>query len=133
MPLFLTGEKMTKNAILLLIIIFSFMCTACNGESEKQKQDARIKKIETLKKNCKENEHIEVWKVKSINEKPGGVREVSLNALDKVAEQKIMVEGFNDLEPGMEVIIKVTVTDLSLNKKYGDSSVAREFLTIVDY
>ncbi len=60
-------------------------------------------------------------------------REVSLTALDKSAGQNIMVEGFSDLKPDMEVIVKISVADLSLNQKYGDSLVAKEFLTIVDY
>jgi hypothetical protein len=124
---------MSKKGIAVFILFLAFFCSSCSGESEEQKQTARMKKIEALKKTCKENERIEVWKVKSINEKPGGVREVSLTALDKTAVQNIMVEGFGDLKPDTEVIVKISVTDLSLNQKYGDSSVAREFLTIVDY
>jgi hypothetical protein len=124
---------MSKKVIVVFILLLAFICTSCSGESEEQKQAARMKKIEALKKNCKENERIEVWKVTSIEEKRAGVKEISLTALDNSNQTKILQEGFNDLKPDMEVIIKISVNDLSLNQKYGDSSVAREFFTIVDY
>ncbi len=47
---------MSKKAIFLFILIIAFIFTACSGESEEQAQAARMKKIEALKKNCKENE-----------------------------------------------------------------------------
>ena len=123
---------MSKKAIVLFMFL-AFICTSCSGDSEEKNRLIRMQKIEALKKNCKPNERIEEWQVKSITEKPADVKEIYLVASDKSKEQKIMVEGFNDLKPGMDVIVKIAVTDLSLNQKYGDSSVAREFVTIVDY
>jgi hypothetical protein len=48
-------------------------------------------------------------------------------------EAKINVEGFNDLQENSEILVKVSINDLSLNQKYSKELVAQEFLTIVYY
>ena len=118
---------------IILFILFAFVCVACSGNSDEQNQLMRAKKIEALKKDCKPNERIEVWKVKSVTDISGGAKQVDLTSLDGSDEANIFVEGFDNLKPDMEVIVKISVNDLSLNQKYGPGVAAREFVTIVDY
>jgi ribosomal protein L2 len=120
--------------IILLFLIAGFSLIGCGKEdADSKKQLIQSQKIEKLKKECKNNETIEEWKVKKIISKPGNLKEISLIRKADGKESKIIVEGFNDLEEGTEVLVKVSVNDLSLNQKYGEELVAQEFLTIVDY
>jgi len=76
---------------------------------------------------------IEEWIVKKITPKRGNLKEISLIRKNDNKETKINVEGFDDLKEESEVLVKVSINDLSLNQKYGDKLITTEFLTIVDY
>jgi hypothetical protein len=124
---------MVKNVIMFFLIIgLSFL--GCNKEdSVKENERLKLQKIEKLKKGCSKNETIEEWIVKKITPKQGNLKEISLIRKNDNKETKINVEGFDDLKEESEVLVKVSINDLSLNQKYGDKLVATEFLTIVDY
>jgi len=115
-------------------MIIGLSLIGCNKEdSDAKKELIKLQKIEKLKKECRNNETIEEWIVKKITPKPGNLKEISLIKKNDIKEAKINVEGFDDLKEEAEVIVKVSVNDLSVNQKYGDQLVATEFLTIVDY
>jgi len=124
---------MVKN-IILLFLILGLSLFGCSKEGSDAKKDLiKLQKIEKLKKECSSNETIEEWIVKKIIPKRGNTKEISLIRKNDNRETKIVAEGFNDLKEGSGVIVKVSVNDLSANQKYGDGTVAMEFLTIVDY
>ena len=124
---------MVKNVIMFFLIIgLSFL--GCNKEdSVKENERLKLQKIEKLKKGCSKNETIEEWIVKKITPKRGNLKEISLIRKNDNKETKINVEGFDDLKEESEVLVKVSINDLSLNQKYGDKLITTEFLTIVDY
>ena len=124
---------MVKNTI-LMFLVFGLIMLGCNREdSDAKKELVKLQKIEKLKKECRNNETIEEYIVKRIIPKQGNLKEISLIRKKDNKEAKINVEGFDDLKENSEVLVKVTVTDLSLNQKHSKELVAQEFLTIVDY
>ena len=124
---------MVKNVIVFFLIL-GLSLLGCNKEdSVKENERLKLQKIEKLKKGCSKNETIEEWIVKKITPKRGNLKEIFLIRKNDNKETKINVEGFDDLKEESEVIVKVSVNDLSVNQKYGDQLVATEFLTIVDY
>ena len=122
---------MTKKIVCLLIMIL--VSTGLSGCSEDKKVSQKETKMQQLlSKKTENNIRIERWKVIEITQSSTATKVVKIVSPNTDKIKTLEIEGHDDLEVGMDVIIEIKVTDLSMNK-FADTLKNREFITILYY
>ncbi len=122
---------MEKKLLCLLFMIL--MVTGLSGCSDDQKAAQKEAKMQQLlSQKTEENVRIERWKVVEITQSSTATKIVKIIYPNTDKMKTLEVEGHDDLEAGMDVIIEIEVTDLSMNK-FADTLKNREFIKILYY
>ena len=122
---------MTKKIVCLLImILISPGLSGCREDKEAAQKEVKMQEFLTQK--TKENVRIERWSVVEITPSSSATKIVKIVSPNTDRMKTLEVEGHYDLEAGMDVIIEIKVTDLSMNKSV-DTLKQREFIKIVYY
>lgn len=119
-----------KSLCLLIIILISAGLSGCNDDKKAAQKEAKMQQL--LSQKTEENVRLERWKVAEINESSAATKIVKIIYPNTDLEKTLEVEGHGDLEVGMDVIIEIRVTDLSMNK-FADTLKNREFIKIIYY
>lgn len=122
---------MVKNVLnLCIIILIASGLSGCGGDKEAAQKEARMQQL--LSQKTEENVRIERWKVVEVTQSSPATKIVKIVYPNTDKMKTLEVEGHNDLEAGMDVIIEIKVTDLSMNK-FADTLKDREFTKILYY
>jgi len=119
-----------KVFCLLIMILFITGLSGCRDDKEVAQKEVKMQQF--LSKKTEKNVRMERWKVVEITQTSSATKLVKIVYPDTDLEKILEVEGRGDLEAGMDVIIEIKVTDLSLNK-HADTLKNREFVKIIFY
>jgi hypothetical protein len=109
--------------------------TGMSGCNDKEVAQKEAKMQQLLSQKTEENIRIERWKVVEISQSSSAsdmFKIVKIIYPNTYLEKTLQVEGHDDLEVGMDVIIEIKVTDLSMNKD-AETLKNREFVKIIYY
>lgn len=121
--------------ILCRLIIMILIGTGMSGCNDKEVAQKEAKMQQLLSQKTEENIRIERWKVVEISQSSSAsdmFKIVKIIYPNTYLEKTLQVEGHDDLEVGMDVIIEIKVTDLSMNKD-AETLKNREFVKIIYY
>jgi hypothetical protein len=122
---------MTKKLLCLLVMILIVTgLSGCSDDKESAQKEAKMQQL--LSQKTEKNVRIERWKVVEITQSSAATKVVKIVYPNTDLEKRLEVEGHGDLEAGMDVIIEIKVTDLSMNK-FADNLKTREFTRIIFY
>jgi len=122
---------MTQKLLCLLItILISAGLAGCSDDKKAEQKEAKMQQL--LSQKTENNVRIERWKVKEITQSSAATKIVRIIYPNTDLMKTLEVEGHEDLEVGMDVIIEIKVIDLSMNK-LADTLKNREFITILYY
>ncbi|PIP38964.1 MAG: hypothetical protein COX19_09755 [Desulfobacterales bacterium CG23_combo_of_CG06-09_8_20_14_all_51_8] len=119
-----------KLLYLLVIILIATGLSGCSDDKEAAQKEAKMQQL--LNQKTEKNARIERWKVVEITPSSSSTRIVKIAYPNTDMTKTVEIEGHDDLEVGMDVIIEIKVTDLSMNKLV-DSLKNREFIKILYY
>lgn len=122
---------MTKKLLwLIVVILIAVGLSGCSDDKEAARKEARMQQL--LSQKTEKNTRIERWKVAEITPSSTATKIVKI-VYPKTDKMKTLeIEGHDDLKVGMDVIIEIKVTDLSMNK-FADTLKNREFVKILYY
>jgi hypothetical protein len=115
------------------MIMIAAGLSGCSDDKEVAQKEAKMKQL--LSQKTEKNIRIERWKVVGISQSSSAtdmVKIVKIVYPNTDLEKTLQVEGHDDLEVGMDVIIEIKVTDLSMNKN-AETLKNREFVKIIFY
>ena len=124
---------MAKKILCLLMILVATGLSGCSDDKEVAQKEAKMKQL--LSQKTDKNIRIERWKVVEISQSSSAsdmFKIVKIVYPNTALEKTLQVEGHDDLEVGMDVIIEIKVTDLSMNKN-AETLKNREFVKIIFY
>ena len=122
---------MSKKLLCSLIcILFVTGLLGCGDDKEAAQKEAKMQQL--LSQKTDENVRIEKWKVTEITQSSGATKVVKIVYPNTNLEKVLTVEGNDDLEVGMDIIIEIEVTDLATLGQ-ADTLKHREFIKIIYY
>ena len=122
---------MTKKLLyLLIIILIATGLSGCSDDKKAAQKEAKMQQL--LSQKTEKNVRIERWKVVEITQTSSATKLVKIVYPNTDLEKTLDVEGHDNFEVGMDVIIEIKVIDLSMNK-HADILKNREFIKIIFY
>ena len=119
-----------KLLCLLIMILITTGLSGCSDDKEAAQKEAKMQQL--LIQKTEKNVRIERWKVLEITQSSAATKIVNIVYPNTDKMKTLEIEGHDDLEAGMDVIIEIKVTDLSMNK-FADTLKNREFIKILYY
>jgi len=104
--------------------------SGCTDDKKTAQKEAKMQQL--LSQKTEKNVRIEKWKVLEIVQSSPATKTVKIAYPNTDKIKTLEIEGHNDLEADMDVIIEIKVTDLSMNK-FADNLKNREFVKILYY
>jgi hypothetical protein len=124
-------NPMKKKLLCLLIItLIATGLSGCSDDKKAAQKEAKMQQL--LSQKTEKNVRIERWKVVEITQSSSATKVLKIVYPNTDLEKTLEVEGHDDLEVDMDVIIEIKVTDLSMNK-HSDTLKNREFIRVIFY
>jgi len=124
-------KTMTKKLLcLLIIILIATGLSGCGDDKKAVQKEAQMQQL--LSQKTEKNVRIERWKVVEITQTSSATKLVEIVYPNTDLEKTLEVEGHDALEVGMDVIIEIKITDLSMNK-HVETLKNCEFIKIIFY
>ncbi len=112
------------------MIMIATGLSGCSNDKEAAQKETKMQQL--LSQKTEKNVRIERWKVVEITQSSTATKVVNIVYPNTDKIKTLEIEGHDDLEVGMDMIIEIKVTDLSMNK-FADTLKNREFIKILYY
>jgi hypothetical protein len=119
-----------KILCLLFIILIATGLSGCSDDKEAAQKEAKMQQL--LSQKTEKNVRIERWKIVEITQSSAVTKLVDIVYPNTYKKKTLEIEGHNDLEVGMDVIIEIKVTNISMNK-FVDTLNNSELIKILYY
>lgn len=122
---------MAKKIIFILTVVLVVTgLSGCSGDKEAAQKEAKM--LQLLSQETEKNVRIERWKVVEITQSSAATKMVKIVYPDSNNQKILELEGHEDLAVGMDVIIEIKVTDLSMNV-FSERLKNQEFVRVLFY
>ena len=119
-----------KILCLLIMILISTGLSGCSEDKEAVQKEAKMQQL--LSQKTEKNVRIERWKIVEITQSSAVTKLVDIVYPNTYKMKTLEIEGHNDLEVGMDVIIEIKVTNISMNN-FADTLNNSELIKILYY
>lgn len=119
-----------KILCLLTVVLIVTGLSGCSDDKKAAQKETKIQQL--LSQETEKNVRIERWQVVEITQSSAATKMVKIAYPDSNNEKILELEGHEDLAVGMDVIIEIKVTDLSMNV-FSERLKNQEFVRIIYY
>ena len=123
------NNKIFMLSVLTVVLIITGL-SGCSDNKEAAQKEAKMQQL--LSQKTEKNVRIERWKVVEITQSSAATKVVKIVYPNSNEEKILELEGHEDLAVGMDVIIEIKVTDLSMDE-FSERQKNQEFVRILFY
>ena len=123
------NNKIFMLSVLTVVLIITGL-SGCSDNKEAAQKEAKMQQL--LSQKTEKNVRIERWKVVEVTQSSAVTKMVKIVYPDSNKEKILELEGHEDLAIGMDVIIEIKVTDLSMDV-FSERQKNQEFVRILFY
>jgi len=125
----LKNNKIFMLSVLTVVLIITGL-SGCSDNKEAAQKEAKMQQL--LSQKTEKNVRIERWKVVEVTQSSAVTKMVKIVYPDSNKEKILELEGHEDLAIGMDVIIEIKVTDLSMDV-FSERLKNQEFVKVIFY